>query len=277
MKSYLVFSDLDGSLINHDTYDFKEAVAALKILKEKKIPVILCSSKTRFEIEIYRQKMDLMTYPFISENGGAVFIPEEGLSLKGFDYKIVDGYRFIRIGKPYDLIKRYFREIKEESKIDVRGFCEMDIEEIIKWTRLSEEEAKLASLREYSEPFVFLGKPDKIPLLEEMVKRKGLKMIKGGRFYHLMGDNDKGKAVQILKLIYQQNHPHKTLVSIGIGDSLNDFPMLQNVDIPVLVKKKTGVHEPSFGLENIYQTRGIGPKGWTEAIFKKIVEGGNHG
>lgn len=276
MKSYLVFSDLDGSLINHDTYDFKEAVAALKTLKEKKVPVILCSSKTRFEIEIYRQKMDLMTYPFISENGGAVFIPGEGLSLKGFDYKIVDGYQFIRIGKPYDIIKRYFQEIKEESKIDVRGFCEMDVEEIIKCTQLPEEEARLASLREYSEPFIFLDSADKFHFLEEVVKRKGLKMIKGGRFYHLMGDNDKGKAVQILKLIYQQNYSHETFISIGIGDSLNDFPMLQNVDIPILVKKKTGFHEPCFDIKNIYYAHGIGPQGWAEAIFN-IVEGGNHG
>ncbi len=275
MKSYLVFSDLDGSLINHDTYDFKEAVAALKILKKEKIPVILCSSKTRFEIEIYRQKMDLMTYPFISENGGAVFIPEEGPSPKGFDYKIVDGYRFIRIGKSYDIIKRYFQEIKEESKIDVRGFFEMDVEEIIKWTHLPEKEARLASLREYSEPFIFLDSADKFHLLEEIVKRKGLRMIKGGRFYHLMGDNDKGKAVQILRVIYQQNHPHKTFISIGIGDNLNDFPMLQNVDIPILVKKKTGVHESCFDIKNVYYAHGIGPRGWAEAIFK-IVEGGNH-
>lgn len=276
MKSYLVFSDLDGSLIDHDTYDFKEAIVALNILKEKKVPVILCSSKTRSEIEIYRQRMDLMAYPFISENGGAIFIPREGLSLRGFDYKIVNKYWVIEIGKPYDSIKKYFQKIKEESKIEIRGFCEMDVEEIIKWTQLSGEEARLASLREYSEPFVFLDKVDKFPLLEEMVKRKGLKMIKGGRFYHLMGDNDKGKAVQILKLIYQQNYPHKTLISIGIGDNLNDFPMLQNVDIPVLVKKKTGVHESCFGLENIYYTQGIGPQGWAEAIFK-IVGGENHG
>lgn len=276
MKYYLVFSDLDGSLIDHDTYDFKEAIVALNLLKEKKVPVILCSSKTRSEIEIYRQRMDLMAYPFISENGGAIFIPREGPSLRGFGYKIVNGYRFIGIGRSYDSIKRYFQEIKEESKIEIKGFCEMDVEEIIKWTQLSEKEARLASLREYSEPFVFLDKADKFPLLEEIVRRKGLKVIKGGRFYHLMGDNDKGKAVQILKLIYQQNHSHKTLISIGIGDNLNDFPMLQNVDIPVLVKKKTGVHEPCFGLENIYYTQGIGPQGWAEAIFK-IIGGGSYG
>lgn len=276
MNSYLVFSDLDGSLIDHDTYDFKEAVEALNVLKKKRIPVILCSSKTRFEIKIYRQRMDLMVYPFISENGGAIFIPGEELNLSDFNYKIVNGYRVIEIGKPYDSIKRYFQEIKEESKIDIRGFCEMDVEEIIKWTQLSEKEAKLASLREYSEPFVLLDKANKFPLLEEIVKRKGLKVTKGGRFYHLMGDNDKGKAVQILKLIYQQNHHHKTLISIGIGDSLNDFPMLQNVDIPVLVKKKTGVHEPCSGFKNIYYTQGIGPQGWAEAIFE-IVKGGNHG
>jgi len=276
MKSYLIFSDLDGSLIDHDTYDFKEAIAALNVLKEKKVPVILCSSKTRSEIEIYRQRMDLMAYPFISENGGAIFIPGEGPGLRGFDYKMVDEYRVIEMGKPYDSIKKYFQEIKEESKIQIRGFCEMDVEEIIKWTQLPGEEARLASLREYSEPFVFMDRADKFALLEEIVKRKGLKMTKGGRFYHLMGDNDKGKAVHILKLIYQQNHPRKALVSIGIGDNLNDFPMLQNVDVPVLVKKKTGVHEPCFGLENIYYTQGIGPEGWAEAIFK-IAEGGNHG
>jgi len=69
---YLIFSDLDGTLLDEDTYSFQEATEAIEFLKEKEIPLILCSSKTRFEMELYREKMDIMTYPFIPENGGAI-------------------------------------------------------------------------------------------------------------------------------------------------------------------------------------------------------------
>ena len=70
----VVFSDLDGTLLDHDTYSFDAARPALERLRVDGVPLILCTSKTRAEIAPLRRALG-NTHPFISENGGAVFIP----------------------------------------------------------------------------------------------------------------------------------------------------------------------------------------------------------
>jgi len=72
MAKIIVFTDLDGTLLHPRTYSFEAAMPALKLIKEKDIPLILCSSKTRAEIEVYRKKLDNQ-HPFVSENGGGIF------------------------------------------------------------------------------------------------------------------------------------------------------------------------------------------------------------
>ena len=53
MAKIIVFTDLDGTLLHPRTYSFEAAMPALKLIKEKDVPLILCSSKTRAEIEVY--------------------------------------------------------------------------------------------------------------------------------------------------------------------------------------------------------------------------------
>jgi mannosyl-3-phosphoglycerate phosphatase len=216
-----------------------------------------------------------LAHPFISENGGAIFIPEGKLNLTGFRHKMLNGYLVIELGKPYGVITRSFRKIKHSLGLNMKGFSDMNLEEIAELTNLPLEEARLASMREYSEPFIFKDDINRFAPLEDAVRRYGLTLTRGGRFYHLMAGNDKGKAVQIVKGIYQQSYPHQATVSIGIGDSLNDLPMLEQVDMPVLVRKKSGEYEPC-SFKNICYAEGIGPRGWSEAIFK-ILKGEGYG
>lgn len=271
---YLIFSDLDGTLLDEDTYSFKEAKAAIDFLKSKNFPLILCSSKTRLEIEIYHEEMGLYSYPFISENGGAIFIPKGTLNLTNFNFKFVNGYQTIEIGAPYEFIKKCFQKIKKDLKLNIKGFSEMEIEEIVSLTNLSPAQAKLAQRREYSEPFIYKDEPDKLPLLKKAINEFGLNLTRGGRFYTLMAGNDKGKAVQIVTKLYQQTFLDKVIVSIGLGDSLNDVPMLLHVDRPVIVKRKRGA-SLRCDFKNAYLTQASGPQGWAEAIFKILKEESN--
>jgi mannosyl-3-phosphoglycerate phosphatase len=271
---YIIFSDLDGTLLDEETYSFKESIRAIKLLKEKKIPLILCSSKTRFEIELYRQKMDIMASAFISENGGGIFVPKGRLSLKDYNYKVVNGYQVIELGKSYASIKNYFQEIRANLMVNTKSLSEMKAIEISKITNLSLKEARLAIKREYSLPFIFNDNMKRFFILKRAIKEYGLKLIKGARFYSLSGGNDKGKAVQILKSIYKRSYPKTVFVTIGIGDGPNDISMLKEVEIPIFVRKKTGAYE-THNLKNIYYTQGVGPKGFAEAIFRIIGKGGN--
>ena len=56
------------------------------------------------------------------------------------------------------------------------------------------------------------------------------------------------------------------LTTIGLGDSLNDLPMLKVVDIPILVQKPNKTWEPKIKVKNLIKINAIGPRGWANAI-----------
>lgn len=101
-----------------------------------------------------------------------------------------------------------------------------------------------------------------------MANRSNLHLTKGGRFYHLLGGNDKGKALSILEALYKKEKGH--IKTVGLGDSQNDLPMLKVVDYPVLVAKPDSGYDPSVRLGNLVFAKGIGPVGWNKAILELL-------
>ena len=266
MKQLLIFTDLDATLIDHDTYSFKEARHTLDRLRSRSIPVIICSSKTRAEIEVYRLRMGLND-PFIAENGGAIFVPGSALDLTDVDFVEKGPYHVVELGVPYTDLCTIWREIKKKNFL-MRGFSEMTIDEIAACTGLPPEEAALAARREYSEPFMFSDTSAQFSLLANLLQEKGLTITRGGRFYHMIGRNDKGTAVQILTRVYANTYPDKKIWTAGLGDSANDIPMLRHVDMPVVIRKKTGEWERVQGIETIIYSDKAGPSGWAEMVRK---------
>ena len=55
----LIFTDLDGTLLDIHTYDWQPAAAWLERLQDKQVPVILCSSKTAAEMLDIQQELGL--------------------------------------------------------------------------------------------------------------------------------------------------------------------------------------------------------------------------
>ena len=55
----LVFTDLDGSLMERETYSMKPARLALQTLQSREIPVIINSSKTAQEIQAVQKSVGL--------------------------------------------------------------------------------------------------------------------------------------------------------------------------------------------------------------------------
>ena len=74
MAHFVVFTDLDGCLLDSVTYTYEPAAPALEALRAQDIPLVLVSSKTRAEIEPLRKQLDHHD-PFMVENGAAVFVP----------------------------------------------------------------------------------------------------------------------------------------------------------------------------------------------------------
>ncbi len=273
----VIFTDLDGTLLDYTTYEWREAMPALNACKGLEIPVILVSSKTRAEMDLLRRSMSLSD-PFISENGGGIFFPREtfktpppeataALALEAQKAHRDEGLWQWSLGLPYpDLIKG-LQDLREELGWHIRGFSDMSIEEISYLTGLDIERASLAAMREFDEPFVVLDQEEpNLDALSEAVVKRGLRVSSGGRLYHLQGKNDKGVAVE--RLISWYGGGQRKIISIVLGDSPNDFPMLELADFPVLVR--SGQEYPALKekVPRLKVTRDMGPSGWNSAVLE---------
>lgn len=227
----VIYSDLDGTILD-ENYSFKEVQPIIQRLQTLNAAIVLNSSKTRAEIEYYREKLAIFD-PFISENGSAIYIPKNHFKISYDFTKKTAQYNIIELGTPYSTLRGKLEAIKRISKAEIVGFGDMTTEEIAKDTNLPINLAELAQNREYDEAFrIISGKENDVL---KAIEAQGLLCTKGGRYYHLMGNTDKGKATKILTDIFQKEFLNT--VTIGVGDGPNDQPMLSEVDEPFLIKE----------------------------------------
>jgi len=265
MRKPVVFTDLDETLLERRTYSFEKALPALKLLKDKDIPLVICSSKTRAEVEVYRKRLENI-HPFVVENGGGIFIPRDYFeNLGGHDFFEEGNCLVILLGTRYEKLRAALAALKAMG-FALRGFGDMSAEEISSLTGLSLPEAHLAKDRHFDETFFFDGDRD---ALRGAVKKMGLR-LSTGRLHHLTGRNDKGKAVEILMELYRGKYGDA--VFIALGDSPTDSAMLRRVDYPVLVQKEKGSYDRRVAAPNLVLADGIGPEGWNRAVTKLIAK-----
>ena len=271
-KTPVIFTDLDGTLLDYREYSFERARPALQLVKEREIPLIICSSKTRKEIEYYRKKLD-NHHPFISENGGGIFIPKGyfPFDISNHRYEMATGktYHIIRLGARYEDLRSALAELRNAG-FQVRGFGDMSVEELVETTHMKPLEAKMAKQRDFDEPFLHTGPAYRLSGLLRAIDAKGFKFTQG-RFYHILGNSNKGIAVSILIDLFTRKFQDTGIVTIAIGDSPNDKPMLQRVDLPILVRKHDGSFESSIKIRNLIKADGIGPEGWNGAVPEQLA------
>ena len=268
----VIFTDLDATLVDHFTYSWDDAQPALDLLFLLKIPIVTCTSKTKDESIYYRGQLGLK-HPFIVENGAAIYSPF-GYFNSSISEKLDGGYEIKEFGVSYSVLREFLKRCKNELKIKLSGFGDLDAKQIQELTGLNFHLAELAKRRNYNEPFYFLNETSELKI-EEMKKLASghqLKITKGGRFYHVSGAHDKGFAVNNLVEYFKKNQSEE-VVSIGIGDSLNDLSMLQNVTIPCLVKNGKGKYNQDV-LEKISPRLAgeMGPKGWNKVVLEILDE-----
>jgi mannosyl-3-phosphoglycerate phosphatase len=269
--SLLIFTDLDGTLLDYHTYSFQGAVAALGRLREHSVPLILVSSKTRAEILKLQARLGL-NEPFISENGGAVFFPSGHALQAAAASSPFNGYRGIIFGRPYAYIRHVFAQFSR--KYTLKGFGDMTVEEIMRRTGLDREEAALAARRDFSEPFLFLAAPRPGEMAKEAAS-VGLAITRGGRFYHLIrAGQDKGRAVAETVRLFR-SEAGEQLVTVGLGDAENDRTMLEAVDIPVLIPGPDGTCE-QMEIPGLRKAPLPGSRGWGMIIAKILDEVTQH-
>lgn len=251
---WLVATDLDGTLLDHETYSFEPARPALALLAERSIPLVLVTSKTRAEAEAIAAEIG--TPPLlVIENGGAVVVPEGA------------GTRTIGLGVPYPRLVDALDAIAAETGASVRGFSSLSRREVEELTGLRGAAAERARVRGFDEPFL-VSDPGVVPALEKAAARRGLAVTRGGRFHHLVGAaTDKGRALRALLSLPVAGG--EGVVTVGLGDAANDLPLLQVVDRPVIVPRPNGAPDAvlAAALPEAERAPAPGPAGWNAAVL----------
>lgn len=263
MKKLLVFSDLDGTLLDHDSYDYAAARPCIEHLDELGWPLVLSSSKTASEMKALREALG-NSAPFVVENGSAIFIPEGAFG--AFPDAGAPITEQVMQGVSYAEVRQLVQTLRESGGFDCVGFGDLDAAGVAELTGLDLSSAARAKERCGTEPLLWRDSDEALQRFERGVREAGLRLTRGGRFVHVMGDTDKGRAVPFLLERYLQVQPELELLTVGLGDSANDVPMLEAVDVPVVVRSKHGesLQLPSE-LRALYTSQ-PGPEGWAEAM-----------
>jgi mannosyl-3-phosphoglycerate phosphatase len=259
-----VLTDLDGTLLDHETYSWEAARPALERLELSGIPWILVTSKTRAEVELWRKQLG-NRHPFVVENGAAAFVPRGYFQFQVPGATERDNYEVLEWGKRYEHIVSCLQEASRRSRCPVRGFHEMTAEEVSFTSNLPLEQAALAKLREYDEPFLILDLRN-VGRLLHAIEKLGLRWTKGRRFFHITDESDKARAVITLQQLFER--AHGSVETIGLGDAANDASFLKVVTVPVLVRGLTKLRAAARGI----LTEQPGPAGWNQTLLKMISQ-----
>ena len=246
----LIFTDLDGTLLDHHSYSFAPALPALTEIRRRGYPLILVSSKTRTELLNLREELQL-EFPFICENGAAVHWQEN------------NRWQCQAFSPPRASIDAVLQELRRTCDYRFTAFMDCTAEQIATLTDLPLEKARLAGDREYTEPLLWQDSPERLHRFLQQLDGHGLQGVQGGRFLSIMGKFSKASAMTWLVQRYQSQAPTMT---IALGDSPNDEAMLQAADIAVVIQSDRSaqleVNQPRW----VIRTSQPGPAGWQEAM-----------
>lgn len=258
-RALLIFTDLDGTLLDHHTYSFDAAQLALEVLERLKIPWIPNTSKTFAELQPLRTQLD-HSGPFVVENGAAIYIPLDHPLARFASADESGDYAVHRFGKLRSELLAVLEPLR--SRYRFTGFSELSPASLAQLTGLSRVQAQQALQRDYSEPLHWRDTETALVDMRLELAESGVQLLRGGRFVHLMGKHDKADALRWLAGQMDE------VITVALGDGENDIAMLSAADIPVVIRSP--VHPPIQlpDRADTLVTAGLGPVGWSEAVLK---------
>lgn len=245
----MVFTDLDGTLLDHDTYSWAAAQPALAALKDLSAAVVLASSKTAAEVGTLRAALGLQDWPAIVENGAGHLPP---------------GVSSVQGGSGYADLRQILAGLPPDLRQNFRGFGDVTLAQLGEMTGLPPAGAQLAQQRDFSEPGQWLGTVQQQADFLTHLQAQGVSAQQGGRFLTLSFG---GNKVDQLRKIVQRYAPQHT---IALGDAPNDVQMLEATDFGVVVANPH--RAPLAPLQGeaegrIIRSTAAGSQGWNAAML----------
>jgi mannosyl-3-phosphoglycerate phosphatase family protein len=281
MAELVIYTDLDGSLLDHDSYSHTPADVLLAELETHGIPVILASSKTYAEQVSLRKELGNQ-HPFMVENGAAVYMPVDYFAIQPPGTIRQNGYWVKRFSLPRAHWLEILAAVAAEFGGDFTRFTDMDTLRIASLTGLSIDAAARAARREFGEPVHWTGSDQARAMFIQALQQKGAHVLQGGRFLHVSGDCDKGSAMQWLQSQFGRQFDGNIPPSLAVGDSQNDAAMLEAADYALVIHSPSAAAPSLSRSGRILHSRIPGPAGWDEGVRRilhslNLLKGSNNG
>ena len=257
----MVFTDLDGTLLDHVDYSFEAALPALEFLANHDIPLVLCTSKTAAEILALRENPVLERCSAIIENGAGILPAGELRPQPDPDHE-----------RLMQLVDRLPAELRQSFS----GFSNWSTDYLQQHTGLDADSAARAAQRDYTEPGLWLGSDDDRGRFLRALGELGIHAQQGGRFLTLgFGAN---KADRMREMIDRRREDTgDRVVSIALGDAPNDIDMLSQSDFGIIIPNPAHdgiehIADESAGL--IIRAESAGPSGWSKSLLTLLTDPG---
>jgi mannosyl-3-phosphoglycerate phosphatase len=258
-KKFLVLTDLDGTFLDH-SYSWDEAKPAMARLRELGLPLVLNSSKTVAEMEDLATELGLQS-PLVAENGGLLAIPNDRTG----DYSVQ-----IK-GLPRKEILEVAHGLRSQMGYKFEGFADWSDQELAERSGLSIIQSQRSLARLATEPFSWEDSESLRLEFADQLSIRGIRILRGGRFWHLMGASDKADGSASVLKYYQELEPDTEWQVIALGDSANDTAMLEAADIAVVIPHSDGAHI-SPKAPRVVHAPFPTTKGWNAAILSLLDE-----
>gem|GEM_PF-2416808 len=270
-EQIIVFTGLDGSLIQAAAADAPEILPALELLRSRDIPLILTTIRPAAEALPLAQGLD-GSDPLIVEHGAAIYVPKGALKLDLQHQRVEQGYLIIEIGLGRGDLVGHLVHLREEFNFLLWGYSELTPEQAAEMgATLTGDDLRAAQPLEYMEPVVYLGPESELIRVQEELENRQLRWTPlDGRIF-VTGDHDPGIAVRLLIQFYREAFPDRDVKSIGLGDSILDAAMLHAVDQPVLVRRPDGGFDQRVGRRGLLFTKHSDGQGWSQAVIALVT------
>lgn len=259
-KKLLVVTDLDATLLDH-SYSWAAAEPALRRLRAQGVPVVLNSSKTLAEMEALAAALDLES-PIVAENGGLIALPHGSGQMPDS----VPEYSIDIKGLPRQTLLRAAHALRAGEGYRFKGFADWSAAELAELTGLSAKQAEASGNRLATEPILWEDTEANRLRFADALATQGIRMLRGGRFWHLMGDADKADGVQAVLAFYEEKEPDTDWQLLALGDSANDTEMLEAADIAVVIPHAEGPRIDPKGVRVVHAPYPASA-GWNAAIL----------